>query len=354
MKIYTCRNCDQVIYFDNTVCMSCGLRLGFLPERARLSALEPEDGDAWRALEEPKARFRYCANARQDVCNWLVPASGPETLCRACRYNRTIPDLSDPLNLTRWRRIEGAKHHLFYSLIRFDLPLAGRADAPLNGLAFDFLAETPSGTGDTQRVMTGHDNGLITINVAEADDVAREQVRAAMGEPYRTLLGHFRHEIGHYYWDRLVRDGGRIEAFRAMFGDESLDYASALGAHYASGPTPNWQDGFVSGYAAAHAWEDFAETWAHYFHMVDTLETARAFGVSLRPRAPKHAELDAEVDFDPYRAAGVAPLIDAWRPLTIAVNSLNRSMGQPDLYPFILTPAVIAKLEFVHGLIHGR
>lgn len=354
MKIFSCRNCGQVIHFENTVCVSCGLRLGYLPERARLSALQPEEGDAWRALDEPKARFRYCANAAWDACNWLVPATSAETHCRACRHNRTIPDLGDTTNLMRWRRLEGAKHHLFYSLLRFSLPLANRADAPETGLAFDFLAETAPGTGATHRVLTGHESGVITINVAEADDAVREHVRTTMSEPYRTLLGHFRHEIGHYYWDRLVRDAGKGGAFRAVFGDESRDYAGALATHYSSGPPPAWQDQFVSSYAAAHPWEDFAETWAHYFHIVDTLETARAFGVTLRPRAPRQAELDAEVDFDPYRAAEIGQLVDAWRPLTIAVNSINRSMGQPDLYPFILTTSVIGKLDFVHALIHRR
>ncbi len=174
-----------------------------------------------------------------------------------------------------------------------------------------------------------------------------------MGEPYRTLLGHVRHEVGHYYWTRLVDEGGRQEEFRALFGDERQDYGAALQAHYANGSPTGWEANFVSAYAAAHPWEDFAETWAHYLHIVDTLETARAFGMKVRPRVRTDIDLSGEVDFDPYRAAGIDELMEAWLPLTLAVNCLNRSMGQPDLYPFVLSSPAIGKLGFVHGLIRA-
>ncbi len=203
--------------------------------------------------------------------------------------------------------------------------------------------------------MTGHDNGLITIALAEADDAEREKRRAAMGEPYRTLLGHFRHEVGHYYWDRLVRDGGRLDACRAVFGDDSQDYDQALQRHYAEGAPANWQENYVHQRLCDHApWEDFAETWAHYLHIVDTLEMAGAFGVRVDPSSTTDGELEASVDFDPYKAGDVQQLIDAWLPLTFALNSLNRGMGQADLYPFVLSPAVIEKLGFIHHLVHAR
>jgi hypothetical protein len=200
--------------------------------------------------------------------------------------------------------------------------------------------------------MTGHDNGLITINLAEADDSERERMRHQMGEPYRTLLGHFRHEVAHYYWDRLVRDAPGIEAFRQLFGDEREDYGAALQRHYANGPPPDWQERFVSAYASTHPWEDWAETWAHYFHMVDTLETASAFGMRVRPRVTKGADLSAAIDFDPH-SANMDRIIDSWLPLTFAVNSINRSMGIADLYPFVLAPPVIVKLSFIHDRIHA-
>ena len=192
--------------------------------------------------------------------------------------------------------------------------------------------------------MTGHAGGLITLNVAEADDPERERQRKSMGEPYRTLLGHFRHEIAHYYWDRLVADSPAIEEFRRLFGDEREDYPAALQRHYAEGPPADWSEHFVTAYASAHPWEDFAETWAHYFHMVDTLETALAFGLRLRPQVAKGAGLAAVIDFDPY-IAEMDRIIDTWLPLTFAVNSINRSMGLPDLYPFVLPPPVIWKLD---------
>jgi hypothetical protein len=201
-------------------------------------------------------------------------------------------------------------------------------------------------------VLTGHDSGLITINLAEADDSERERMRRQMSEPYRTLLGHFRHEIAHYYWDRLVWDTPGLEAFRQLFGDEREDYGAALQRHYANGPPPDWQERFVSPYASTHAWEDWAETWAHYFHMVDTLETASAFGMRVRPRVTKGADLSAAIDFDPH-IANMDRIIDSWLPLTFAVNSINRSMGIADLYPFVLAPPVIVKLSFIHDRIHA-
>jgi hypothetical protein len=256
--------------------------------------------------------------------------------------------LTDSGNLAAWRKIEVAKHRLFYSLIRLRLPLATRAEDPA-GLAFDVMAD-PVG-GEAPRVMTGHDDGLVTLALVEADDAQREKNRIQLHEPYRTLLGHFRHETGHYFWDRLVRDDGRLEAFRVLFGDDRQDYGEALQRHYEAGPPVEWQGSFVTAYAASHPWEDFAETWAHYLHMVDTLEIAGAFGMSTRPALAKEDELDANVDFDAYRTVDMARLVESWLPLTVALNSLNRAMGQPDLYPFVLSAPVIAKLGFIHGLV---
>ena len=352
MKLFKCQSCQQILYFENTVCEKCGHRLGYIPATATLSALEPEpDGAAWRALAAPGGSFRFCANADQGACNWLIEASSPESFCLSCRHNRMIPDVGLPANLEAWQKIEVAKHRLFYSLRRLQLPMPTRAEDPEEGLAFDFLAELPHADGPP--VMTGHDNGLITISLAEADDAAREQRRVAMHEPYRTLLGHFRHETGHYFWDRLVRDRDRLDACRALFGDDRQDYGQALQAYYANGAPADWQQRFVSAYATSHPWEDFAETWAHYLHIVDTLEIARAFGLSTHPGLARGDELDANVDFDPYRAAGMAPLIDSWLPLSLALNSLNRAMGQPDLYPFVLSAPAIAKLGFVNDLVHA-
>lgn len=355
MKLYECQNCHQPLYFENTLCERCGYRLGYLPDAGTLSAIDPTDHDGvWSALATSEPLYKFCANAELDACNWMLPADSADTHCAACRHNHIIPDLSDTDNLTRWRKLELAKHHLFYTLTNLKLPLQTRIENPEEGLAFDFLTDTVAPDGTVTPVLTGHANGLITINVAEADDAEREKRRTDMGEPYRTLLGHFRHEIGHYIWDRLVRDDpALLERFRALFGDEREDYGEALKRHYANGAPADWQANFVSTYATAHPWEDFAETWAHYLHIVDTLETARAFGLKIRPRITEGAELEAEVDFNPHKARRIEDLIEPWLPLTYAVNSLNRSMGQPDLYPFILSPAVIEKLGFMNGMVRG-
>jgi hypothetical protein len=248
--------------------------------------------------------------------------------------------------------LEVAKHRLFYSLLRLRLPLQTRTDDPEHGLTFDFLADGADPTGP--KVLTGHDNGVITIAAEEADDAERERRRTQVREPYRSLLGHFRHEVGHHFWDVLIRDSGRLDACRAVFEDDSQDYGAALQTHYQNGAPANWQGTHVSAYATVHPWEDWAETWAHYLHIVDTLEMASAFGIRVQPRITSDETLAAEIDLDPYRAASMKDIIDAWLPLTFAMNSLNRSMRNPDLYPFLLSPAVVAKLEFVHDVVHAE
>ena len=348
MKLFECQNCGQPLYFENTSCESCGLRLGYLPQQEIVSALRPAE-DLWRPLAAADELYRFCDNARHDACNWLVPADHSEIFCTACRHNRTIPDLSKPENLLHWRKIELAKHRLFYTLRKLRLPLTTRSEDE-NGLAFDFLS--PPEDASAPRPMTGHAGGLITLNVAEADDIERERQRKSMNEPYRTLLGHFRHEIAHYYWDHLVANSPALAEFRDLFGDEREDYQAALERYYVNGPAADWSERFVTAYASTHPWEDFAESWAHYFHMVDTLETAGAFGLRLRPRVAQGAGLAAVIDFDPHRAE-MDRIIDTWLPLTFAVNSINRSMGQPDLYPFVLSSPAIWKLAFVHERIHA-
>ncbi|MEQ1729598.1 MAG: putative zinc-binding metallopeptidase, partial [Vicinamibacterales bacterium] len=215
------------------------------------------------------------------------------------------------------------------------------------GLAFDFKADATDPSAPL--VLTGHAGGVITINTAEADDAERERRRASMHEPYRTLLGHMRHESGHYYWNRLIEGGPAHDTFRELFGDERQDYAEALRTHYASGAIANWPDTFVSGYASAHPWEDWAETWAHYLHIVDTLDTAAACGLSLRP-----ARLDEPALPAPLAAGGEATfdhLIDSWFPVTYAMNNLNRGLGLADAYPFVLAPPAVSKLRFIHETI---
>lgn len=350
MKLFKCQHCDLLLYFENRHCGRCGHALGYIPAGNHLSALRPVGGEEWEALAMPGVRFRFCSNASLDGCNWLIPINSTERFCIACRHNRTVPDLSDLTNMANWRKMELAKHRLFYTLLQLQLPLYNRLDKPDTGLAFDFLADPPE-TG--KRVMTGHDEGIITLALTEADDATREARRTHMHEPYRTLLGHFRHEIGHYYWDRLVRDENRQQACRLLFGDDRIDYEEALKRHYENGAPPFWQENFVSAYATSHPWEDFAETWAHYMHIVDSLETSASYGLEVHPTITSHQDFHARAAIDPYIWSSFEEMIDVWLPLTYAMNAMNRSMGLNDIYPFVLSPLVIRKLSFIHDLIHA-
>lgn len=334
MKLFACDNCGQTLYFENSRCVSCGVALAFDPVASHLCV-----------LQEPA---RLCRNGREhEACNWLVPADGTAEYCASCELSEIIPDLSDPANEQAWRRIEAAKRRLLYTLYALKLPVTARSERPDGGLAFRFLKGTES-----EPVMTGHDGGVITLNIDEADFAFRENMREKMGEGYRTVLGHLRHEIGHYYWDRLVRDGGRAEAFRALFGDERQSYEDAIARHYGSGPPANWSESFVSAYATMHPWEDWAETWAHYLHMVDTLETAKSHGLTVRAPAaddPRERIATERLAFSDFEA-----LTAGWNALTLALNSLNRSMGMKDAYPFVLSPTVLGKLRFVHELVRTQ
>lgn len=354
MKLFECQNCGQLLYFENIVCEKCHHSVGYLPQASRLLTLQAVNQGQGKALEDASKIYRYCENHQYQACNWLIPIDSPDTFCKACQLNHTIPDLDNPLYLQRWQRLEFAKHRLVYTLLRLRLPLTTKAEDEEKGLAFDFLAETAADFRESPQVITGHAQGLITINIAEADDAEREKQRSYMAEPYRTVLGHFRHESGHYYWERLIQNTENLPAFRKLFGDETQDYGQSLEKHYESGPPTDWPSHFISAYASTHPWEDWAETWAHYLHIIDTLETAYAFGLRVKPRVGQDELLSTRINFDAYQQLDFEELIESWLPLTFAVNSLNRSMGQPDLYPFVLAIPVREKLQFIHQIIHHQ
>ena len=334
MKLFSCDNCHQTLYFENDHCVGCHAPVAYDPDGARLVL-----------LREPA---RLCRNGREgQACNWLRPAGSNAEYCASCALSEVIPDLSVAANDQAWRRIEAAKRRLLYTLFSLKLPVVPRAARPDVGLAFRFL----KGTED-EPVMTGHDDGVITLNIDEADFAFRENMREKMGEGYRTVLGHLRHEIGHYYWDRLVRDAEALDSFRALFGDERQGYEEALERHYNSGAPANWNESFISAYASMHPWEDWAETWAHYLHLVDTLETARSHGLTVRaPAAEKPGE---RIATDRLAFGDFEALSAGWNALTLALNSLNRSMGMKDAYPFVLSPRVLEKLRYVHELVCAR
>lgn len=341
LRNFACTACGQRIYFENSVCLRCKNKLGFLPDDLDMVALQPLGNGLFRINGKRDTRtLAYCANAEHEVCNWLTVGDDPARLCEACALNRMIPNLSEAGNLVAWRDFERAKKRLVYSLLRFELPFNEPAEGK-GPLAFDFV----------QNAMTGHLDGLITIDVMEADAVERERQRQHFGEPYRSLLGHLRHESGHYYWMLLVEAAGRQEDFRALFGDERVDYSAALARHHAEGPPPDWADTYVSAYGSAHPWEDWAETWALYMHMVDSIDTADAEGVE--PHTGGIASNVKSAKYDVFREGSFRMLTARWVPLTIALNNLGRSLGYADFYPFIIPVAGYRKLEFVHDLIRG-
>lgn len=348
MKLFNCKKCAQLLYFENTHCENCSSPLGFDLTSQNLLTLTAQPDNTFGVYPQELPQFRYCKNAEYQACNWLVPIDPPEAFCAACQLNHTIPYLGSEANLNLWRKLEVAKHRLVYSLMQLGLPIHSRASHPTTGLAFDFLEDQILPSGKVQRVLTGHANGLVTINISEADDAQRLQNQLSMGERYRTLLGHFRHEVGHYYWDILIKDSPYHDAFRRLFGDEQQDYGEALKRYYAQGAPSDWSLHYISAYASAHPWEDWAETWAHYLHIMDTLATAYSFGLRVAPRSDDDQALTTVIDQDPYHTPDFNQIYALWLPLTVAVNSINRSMGQPDLYPFVIPPPVVKKLKYIH------
>jgi hypothetical protein len=320
MRSFTCPSCGNLLFFENSSCLVCGTPVGYSRRDRALVALDGR---------------QRCANAALAGCNWVVDDSGP--LCGCCALTRTRPADGDAVEA--FARAEAAKRRLVHQLDDLGLPTGE--------VVFDLLSS------DAEHVITGHASGVITIDLAEGVDSHREAMRAQLAEPYRTLLGHFRHEVGHWYWEVLIDRAGRHEEFREEFGDERADYGEALREHYSGTPEPGWNRSYVSTYAASHPWEDWAETFAHLLHIRDTVQTAGAYGVLVAGRditPHPHTPVDAAPSED---GTGFDELIDTWVPLSRAVNQLNRSMGKDDLYPFVLTPGVRAKLRFVDALVAG-
>jgi hypothetical protein len=351
MNVFHCNHCQQLVFFESTQCVRCGRTLAFLPDLKIIGSLDSIGGGLWSSPASGKAQaYRLCDNyTMENICNWAIPVSDSHTLCDPCRLTRVMPDLNRPGSREAWYKLEAAKRRLVYTLGQLGCFVKSAAE-DTSGIAYEFLAD--SDQEGARPVLSGHAGGVITINVAEADDAERERRRLALNEPYRTLPGHFRHEFGHYYWDLLIKDSVSVDAFRELFGDERTDYGKALQDHYNHGPAPDWQQRFVTAYASSHPWEDWAETWAHYLHMVDTLETASACGLSLRPVRPDEPALNATPRAI-TRLRSFTLLIDRWFPLTYVLNNLNRGLGLPDGYPFVLSSPAIEKLRFVHEAIYA-
>ncbi|SIS09108.1 zinc-binding metallopeptidase family protein [Williamsia sterculiae] len=333
MRDFVCRKCGQQLSFENTLCLHCHSALGFhLPSRDFVILGDGEH------TEIDGVTVTRCANNLIAGCNWVIEqGAGLPSLCESCRLTRTRPNDNDTDARQAFIGAEKAKRRVILELDELGLPIFGKEDTDSGfGLAFDLLSSKD------HPVITGHANGVITLDLAEGDDVHREQLRVSMDEPYRTLLGHFRHEIGHFYQMVLVGTGEHRARFEELFGDPDTDYQAALDRHYNDGPPDNWRRDHVSSYATMHPAEDWAETFAHYLHIRDTLDTAAAFGM-----APAGAVLEAPLAGD----VGFDRIIEWWLPLSWALNQINRSMGHKDLYPFVLPAKVLEKMRFVHSLV---
>ena len=333
--------------------------LGFIPEELQLTALTITPQGLYLVATNDNL-YRQCKNYWDyDVCNWMVRDEDPNELCQSCRLNVIIPNLEKPENLKLWSRMEFAKRVLLYTIFKLKLPVVSRSIEPDKGLGFSFLedqVEDEYGDELTVKdyVVTGHSSGLITLNLNEALDSARIEMREKMNERYRTLIGHFRHESGHYYWDRLIKNSRFLKPFRKLFGDEQLDYTDALNKYYQSGPKENWQNVWISAYASMHPWEDWAETWAHYFHMVSTLETANNYEISIASNQVKNPFNQNDEDDEAYIAISFTQLFNDWCRLTKCINAINRNMGHDDAYPFVISITALDKLRFVHEVIKYR
>ncbi|WJG07978.1 putative zinc-binding metallopeptidase [Aliiglaciecola sp. LCG003] len=355
MKTFTCQ-CGNTLHFANSKCVSCGLLLGFIPDDTQLSAFTRNRNGQLQASSNGKL-YRQCKNYVQyDVCNWMLLIEDCEEYCSSCRLNQVIPNLDEQQNITLWFRMEQAKRRLLYTLIKLNLPIVSKKHDLKSGLGFAFLQdETQDEFGNELTVKnvvtTGHASGLITINLNEADHGTRVHMREKMQERYRTLLGHFRHESGHYYWDRLVAHTDNLEEFRKLFGDERIDYMGAMNTYYAEGPKPNWQNVWISAYASMHPWEDWAETWAHYLHMLDTLETASDCDFSIAGNVLANPIPIVGQHDHVYAATSFTHLFNDWSRLITVLNALNRSMGLDDAYPFVISITALDKLRFIHELV---
>lgn len=336
MKNFFCENCGELVYFDNTVCLSCGCGLAFDPLDLTMRSFNG-------AGEE--GSISLCKNyVEAKVCNWLVEEGSGTPFCVSCRTTRTIPDLSTIENKTDFAKMEGAKRAMVYDLLSVGLRPVPKTIDEGRGLAFDILDDTFE-----EKITTGHAAGLITLSMEEADDVERERRRKMLGEPVRTLLGHFRHEVGHYYWDRLIGEGSQEvqTKFRELFGDERVDYGESLNRYYNGERPNNWKQYYISEYATAHPWEDWAESWAHYLHIHSLVETARDAGLRLEPKSDKMPQFPKKTE----SVAGAQEEWADWPALSLLVNQLCRSLGHADPYPYTVPKKAEEKLAFVHEII---
>ncbi|WP_029287698.1 putative zinc-binding metallopeptidase [Cellulomonas sp. HZM] len=343
MRDFRCPRCGATTLIESTTCDACGLEVGLHPT-SRTFHPAPTQG------AEVDGQWWYPCGNRPWGCNWLVRADSGAGTCFSCRLTRRRPDEGDTLALEALATTSTDKRRLLLQLAELGLPVRPWYERE-GGLGFDLV----SSRSDGERVTIGHANGIVTIDLAESLDAHREALRVSLGEPYRTMLGHFRHEVGHYFEWVLVEQTAWIDECRELFGDERASYRDAIARHYREGAPADWVDTHISEYATMHPWEDFAECFAHYLHMHDTLTVAAAGGLELHGDAVLDSSLDpdrrAVAPRASYADATMAELLDDWLPLAAFFNRVNRAMGKADLYPFGIVDAVARKLAFVHRVV---
>ncbi|MDM7457933.1 MAG: putative zinc-binding metallopeptidase [Paracoccus sp. (in: a-proteobacteria)] len=322
MQRFNCPACGSRVYFHNQACM-CGQNLFYDPETRQMTG--GPDGCRMRAVIG---------------CNWTVEASSRDShgLCRSCAMSRVIPDLETGPNRALFAKAERAKRWVLANLSQW----AWFTDAD-RGRKPHFLMLSEHLVGRSEQITMGHAAGEITINITEADALIRLQRQRELGEHYRSMVGHFRHELAHFLFDRLAQAPGFIEGFRSIFGDEREDYAAALARHYKAPRDPG--DAFITGYATAHPHEDWAETVAHLLHLVDFTDSFVSTGLTMPGLPP---------GFRPYEEEDTALLLAVGMAVAVAVNDINRALDNDDLYPFVLTPEVRRKITFAHGWLRAH
>lgn len=346
MKYFECAICQQQIFFLDSACQHCDAPIGFVASERDMGTFTKMSDDVWQAQNTAYQNREYkpCYNySHYQVCNWMILASSEAEYCESCQLTTVIPNLENSEAIVYWRRLEEAKRRFLYLAQRmYMMPKPKKSEQDAFGLSYEFLMPI-----DGKPVLTGHANGVITLNAVEADVVYRETTRVNMGENYRTLLGHFRHESGHYYLNIMQYLHPEVmDEFRHYFGDERQDYAEALKQHYEDGAPEDWQADFISTYATSHPWEDWAETWAHYLHIMETLETAYFAGLAVNGNGTTLKSMSFKEC--PIGAKDFEYILEVWITLTFNLNALNRSMGLEDAYPFKLTETVKDKLRFIH------
>ncbi|CAN8140048.1 Zinc-ribbon domain-containing protein [uncultured Thiomicrorhabdus sp.] len=341
MKRFYC-SCSKEVGFHDHVCKNCGRDLVYDPVLGTILSGELINTDCFIVHTPDGQKNRQliaCDNRHTTVaCNWALVPEDQENDCEciSCRSTRSIPDQEGTdKNPTRWYKLERSKRQLMQTLI--DLKAIDATQPELyEDLEFDFLEDKRSNPDlELEHVLSGHYDGLITINAAEADEGFLHTMKEQMQERYRTLLGHFRHEIGHYFWLKFFHNEEMRKKFRKVFGDERDDYSKALKRYYKSGNQSHWRSRFITPYASSHPHEDWAETWAHYMHIVDTLQTAHSYGLS---------------DYEPHKNSFDQWFVE-WGRVTQVMNALNRSMGVAEPYPFKVSDIVEGKLRFIDEMI---